>query len=178
MGTCSRLATMIDADMLVTHLAALVPPRTQTTIAPAGTPDGSLDKPTGNEVACDLGDRYLLRYLVDSDAALFVPSRKNEALEFAERKTHWVTPTPYSPEEAGAWLAVPSPHLPRRYVLLLDPQEITGTNTYNNKPYEIRGPRWVRMGGGIEYILPNGFPWDAIVAIGVAAGDKWPLLVT
>lgn len=142
--------------------------RGKTTIAPAGTLDSKLDTPNAAEVASDLGDRYLLRYLVDSDAALFVPKREDEAKRFAENKTHWVTPTPYSPEEAVAWLAVPSPHLPRRYVLLLDPNKITTP---------ILGPRWVRMGGGIEYILPNGFPWDAIVDVGIPSG-RWPLLVT
>jgi hypothetical protein len=66
------------------------------------------------------------------------------------------------------WFALPAPDHLRRYVVLLKPEEIN----------EIWGPWWVRMGGGIEYYLPEGFPWDAIVDMGAAPSTNWPLLVT
>ena len=67
----------------------------------------------------------------------------------------FVTPTPYSPEETVSWLALPSPSQPRPYVLLLDPAQLQ----------DVYGPRWVHMGGGIEYILNTGFPPNAIARI-------------
>lgn len=162
MGTCSRVATIIDADMIVL--------KHKRTIFSLGTSDDILKNHTrtGHDVATELGNRYLLKYLVDSDAALFVPGRENDLDDFLQKNRHYVTPTPYSPEEAASWLVVPSPHLPRRYVLLLDPENIQ----------EIWGPRWIRMGGGIEYIVPKGIlTRDHIVDVGLPAG-KWPLLVT
>ena len=154
MGTCSRLATMIDADMLARH---------GTRIALPGTPDSKLHPRSPKRVAQELGKRYLLRYLLPSQLKLFGPSGP---LIFAG--AYYVTPTPLSPEETVPWLALPDPNQPRPYVLLLKPEKIN----------DILGPRWIRMGGGIEYILPKGFSRDAIVDIGTTTGTKWPLLVT
>lgn len=52
---------------------------------------------------------------------------------------------------AFPWLALTPP--PRTHFLVLDPQQIP----------QIAGPRYVQMGGGVEYILPNGFPATAVV---------------
>lgn len=138
-------------------------------IAPPGTPDTTLTsnpKP-GSGVALELGGRYLLKYLLASQvsnfANLHLPSAPTDF-----PGTHYVTPTPLAPEETVSWLALPAPDQPRPYVLLLKPELI---------PW-ICGPRWVRMGGGIEYILAQGFPLAAIVVIGSAPNTQWPLLVT
>jgi hypothetical protein len=113
------------------------------TIAPSSTPDTSLLKKTGRQVAGELGHRYLLRYLLPHQIGRYTAG---------SAAPHWVTPTAYAPEETISWLALPAPRAPRPYVMLLKPEEID----------EIRGPRWVRLGGGIEYYLPNGFPGTAL----------------
>jgi len=152
MGTSSRLATMIDADMLARHGVSIAPP---------GTPDNSLVRKTGILVSWELGGRFLLRYLLSSQLASLVTSA------FLNRP-HYVTPTPFSAEETIAWLALPSPNQPRPYVVLLKPASIP----------TIWGPRWVHLGGGIEYVLPNGFQQSDMVDVGTAPGTSWPLLVT
>ena len=121
------------------------------TITPAPTPDAAVPLKNGKAVFDELGGRFLLRYLVPAQI---------EAFRAGDEGVHWVTPTPYSPEETIPWLALPALGKPRRHVLVLDPRKIE----------TIRGPRWVRLGGGIEYILPNGFPREALVL-------PWPLEV-
>jgi hypothetical protein len=44
--------------------------------------------------------------------------------------------------------------------MLLNPAEVD----------EIQGPRWVRAGSGIEYVLPNGFPSSAVLL-------GWPIQI-
>jgi len=55
--------------------------------------------------------------------------------------------------------------MPRVLVMLLDPSKID----------EIKGPRWVRFGNGIEYLLPKGFLSEALVP---PPPRWWPLQVT
>ena len=150
MGTSSRLATMLDADMLLRHGVTIFPPN---------TPDDSLPVKFGSTVAEEIGDRYLMRYLL--------PTQLRDYLQGSTDREHYVTPTPYSPEETVRWLALPGANIQRAYVLLLKPGEIES----------IKGPRWVHMGGGIEYLLPKGFKRDAIVDIGTAMGSKWAIEV-
>jgi hypothetical protein len=113
-------------------------------IASRDTPDSQLKRRSGADVATELGNRYLLRYLLAHQLGQF----RN-----GSSRKHYVTPTPYSAEETISWLALPQPTEPRTYVMLLDPARIS----------VILGPRWVRLGKGIEYVLPDGFPQDAIV---------------
>jgi hypothetical protein len=105
---------------------------------------------SGAAVAAHLGSRYLLRYLM-----------RNQYRNFAAGSStlNFVTPTPYSPTETLAWLALPSP-VRRDFVLFLNPAMIK----------DIRGPRRVLLGGGIEFLLPAGFPASALVA-------GWPVPV-
>lgn len=160
MGTSSRLATMLDADMLARN--------GRTRIAPPGTPQSRLSIRTANRVAWELGGRYLLRYLLPYHLQSYFNGGPDSLQAFLNMG-HYVTPTPFSPEETVPWLALPAPDQPRPYVLLLKPERITT---------RILGPRWVRMGGGIEYILPDGFNQSAIVHIGTTTPSQWPLLVT
>lgn len=141
MGTCSFLATTLDEEMF--HRTV---PLFSTSIASATTSvsDPSYSK-NGWQVTYELGGRYLLRYLLGHQTNKFLNG---------SNQTHWVTPTPYRAQATISWLALPKPKRPRNFVLLLDPQEIE----------KIWGPRWVRFGHGIEYILPDGFPADAVVA--------------
>jgi hypothetical protein len=98
-------------------------------------------------VASELGDRLLLRYLL--------PSQLGQFSTGSQGRKHWVTPTPYAPANANTWLALWQPQLLRQYVMLLDPNPID----------LICGPRWIRFGHGIEYVLPQGFPQAALMPV-------------
>jgi hypothetical protein len=141
--TCGRLATTLDEERL-----ALVP----VTPAPFDTTDADLDRWTGADVAQHLGGRLLLRYIVPAQVGHFTDGDAGQ---------HYVTPTAYAPHEAINWLALPAPNVSREYVLVLKPQALD----------VVLGPRVVRFGGGIEYIIPNGFdaaalhfPWEIRVS--------------
>lgn len=116
----------------------------QVWIAPRTTAinDSRLRK-TGQAVRNELGGRYLLRYLLPHQVGVHIEGTQ---------ESQWVTPTPYAPEETVSWLALPAPTQPRTLVLLLKPEMID----------EIWGPRWVRLGQGIEYYLPQGFGRNAL----------------
>jgi hypothetical protein len=139
------LATMLDQEMLeVAH---------SVTIFPRSTADMAMPTKTGVDVSRELGDRYLLRYLLREQVGRFTSGSTDP---------HWVTPTPYSREELTGYLALPNPRKRRTYVLVLDPKKIA----------EIKGPRWVRAGQGIEYLLPMGFPADAVA---FKTGPTWEI---
>lgn len=106
---------------------------------------------SGLAVSAELGERCLLRYLLPHQYNLFT---------MGSASLHYTTPTPYSATETISWLALPNP-ASRDYVLFLDPTKIL----------DICGPRRVRLGKGIEYILPNGFPGSAVLL-------GWPVRVT
>ena len=114
-------------------------------IASARTPDAGLQWRSGPAVAAELGNRFLLRYLAPSQLGSFTSGSMG--------RRHWVTPTPYTPQDASTWLALPNAVNLRTSVMLLDPSKIP----------DIQGPRWVRFGHGIEYLLPKGFPPAALI---------------
>ena len=62
------------------------------------------------QVADEIGGRYLLRYLLPHQVGQF----SNGSAE-----THYVTPTPYAPEETVHYLALPEPDQPRSYAPVL-----------------------------------------------------------
>lgn len=127
-------------------------------IRPASTPIDQL--PTVTDLAGELGGRYLLRYLASGQVG---------RLRGGVGDPQFVTPTPYAPEETISWLALPAPTELREFVLLLQPERLT----------DVVGPKWVWMGGGIEYVLLNGFSADAIVdmAPGSAVPARWEIEV-
>jgi hypothetical protein len=145
LGSSSWLATALDQELLEVVRGIPIAPRT----TPINSPP--LQK-TGRQVSDELGGRYLLRYLL--------PHQIGSHTTGSDRP-HWVTPTPYAPEETVSWLALPAPAQPRTFVMLLDPSKIP----------DIWGPRWVKLGKGIEYYLPRGFPGSALVF-------AWELRVT
>ncbi|HEY8112889.1 MAG TPA: hypothetical protein VII16_08475 [Actinomycetes bacterium] len=102
----------------------------------------------GTNVAEDLGDRYLARYLTSAQVPEFLDGSS---------RGHWVTPTALSPNDVVPWLALYAPMLKRQHLLLINPSKVD----------VIRGPAWIRLGQGIEYYLPHGFPKSAIVDVGV-----------
>ena len=115
-------------------------------IAPVGTPIGHLAMRKGVDVALELAGRPLLRYV---PLELAHETRDSET---------FVCPTPYSVDDLTAFLALPSPKISRDFVIVLDPAKIE----------RIQGPRWCDLGQGIEYVLPNGYGADAIMAPGWA----------
>jgi hypothetical protein len=127
---------MLDQEMIERH---------GTTIAARNVPDALLPAKTGAEVAREVGDRLLLRYLLPEQVGLF---------QVGSSKLTFVTPTAFRPEDTVSYLALPAAGKPRSYVLLLDPRKIDRM---------ILGPRWIRGGRGIEYLLPDGFPVGALV---------------
>lgn len=112
----------------------------------------------GSEISAELGGRLLLRFLRSDQTALFLNGSPG---------AHYVTPTPYTPEQAVFWLTLPDPLVPRTHLLFLDPARI---------PLVI-GPMWVAWNRGIQYILPNGFSEEAIVVPGAPTG-RWAIPVT
>jgi len=128
------LATRLDQKMIEQNCQ----------ISPASVPNDKLPIKSGITVSQELCGRYLVRYLLARDEGRF---------QRGSNERHWVTPTPYSSEDAIMHLALRRTKKERRSTLLLDPVFIP----------EILGPRWVEWGDGIEYILPHGFPARAVV---------------
>lgn len=122
------------------------------TIAARTTPNDALPRKSGAEVANELRGRVLLRYLVGERINSYQPGSP---------QLLYTSPTPFAPSDLSSWLALPSPEIARTFVTMLDPAQI----------HVILGPRWVRRGKGIEYLLPQGYPIEAIIL-------GWPIPVT
>jgi hypothetical protein len=131
MGTSSWLATLLDLEML------------RSVLQDAHLSVAALPSKTGREVAKELGGRYLIRYVLTSQVGRY---------RTGSTERHWVTPTPYGPEEIVSWLALPDPTSIRRFAMILDPNVIP----------QIQGPKRILGGQGIEYFLPRGFPASAV----------------
>jgi hypothetical protein len=149
-----RLAYMLDSRMLRNNVLTDACPGQQ--IAPFGTEKASLAQKTGHEVSVELGGRYLITYLL--------PWQVGTLLHGADHLVYF-TPTVLSRTEIG-YLATPSTHIIRTHALLLDPNKLPSG-------YTVLGPRLIDMGGGIEYLLPNGFPREALVNIGAEPDTIW-----
>ncbi|MEV0413941.1 hypothetical protein AB0I68_24810 [Streptomyces sp. NPDC050448] len=98
-----------------------------------------------DEVAAELGRRYLLHYVHES--------RRGCLARDGGLSACYATPTPYSPEEASQYLALPVPENLRRTVFYIDLSLI-------KRP--IRGPAREPLGGGVQYYLPQGCDRAAI----------------
>ena len=104
-STSSWLATWLDVDLLISRGATISRPlRTGSTLPPS--------RP-GFEIAVELGERKLIRFLL--------PDQVGQFRAGTTRQT-FVTPTPYAPHEAGAWLMLPSGEIPRPYDLIWTPR--------------------------------------------------------
>jgi hypothetical protein len=129
------LARTLDQEMLE---------RAGVSIHSAITPDVALPIRRGDEVSLELGGRLLVRYMLRRQLGLFAGGSSDK---------HYVTPTPLSQSDAPSFLALPVVAERRSFAMLVDPREID----------EIQGPRWVRGGNGIEYLLPSGFRPSAVL---------------
>lgn len=143
------LATRLDGEMLRRNGANILPP-----LQPEQN-EGDVPRRPGTAVARELGNRYLMRYVLANDERYLQSSRKA-----------YVTPTLYSEHEAVDYLVLPPPFEARPFVVLLDPALI---------PW-IKGPLEAAYGGGIQYILPDGYTIDAVIVPG-APGAHWLLPV-
>jgi hypothetical protein len=135
----SWMATLLDQEQI--ERANPIAPRSQSVLL---MPDRS-----GVEVSAEIGGRFLVRYLAESQVSAFQSGSTD--------RDHWVTTTAISPSDVVSWLALFAPRVQRKHALILDPSKIA----------TIRGPAWIRLGQGIEYYLPAGFPQDAICGVGV-----------
>ncbi len=137
MASASVLATNLDEHMLLSRSVHIFPSTTSNA-------ELESNRKQGKQVTEEIGGRLLLRYLLGSQTRVFGAGS-------ADR--HFVTPTPYAPEDTVPFLALPRPASKREFVILLRPEEINW----------ILGPRWILGGLGIEYILPEGFPRSALL---------------
>jgi len=101
------LATYLDYQMLET--AGVVVDRQRR----AGMPDLPLRR--GADVAKELAGRFLLHDVTSANVGRYRPGRADRC---------FVTPTPLSPADTGAWLALPGANIPREFVVLLQPEAI------------------------------------------------------
>ena len=130
-----RLATVLDQEMIEGRGG---------TIAARSIADAALPPRSGADVAAELQGRFLVRYMLRSQVGDYGGGSTDK---------HWVTPTPLCTREIPSFLTIPNPLGRRTHAMLLDPAAIT----------EILGPRWVRGGTGIEYLLPKGVPAAAVL---------------
>ena len=157
MGTSSYLATFSDARMIELPRPPGAP---LTKIYHPGTPLVQMPPFQGNTLKTQLGGRYLVRYLRGDQVGNLVNGI---------RTRQYVSPTPYSPGEAVKWLALPRPNCPPKFVLLLITDHLRN----------IRGPRYVLLGGGIEYILEDGFDKNALVSVSADPSNqpRWEISI-
>ena len=157
MGTASYLATVSDARMIELPRPPGAP---FTKIYRPGTPLVRMPLFQGNTLKTQLGGRYLFRYLRGDQVG---------KLGNGIRTRQYVSPTPYSPGEAVKWLALPRPNFPPTFAIFLIPDCLRN----------IRGPRYVLLGGGIEYILEDGFDKNAIVSVSADPSNqpRWEISI-
>ena len=138
------LAVSLDAEMLGRHSVVIYPPWTHNSALPKCV-----------DLAAEVGDRYLLKYVRTDDRTRY--SKFSGISHFPG--VHYLTPTAICRGELVAALNLPPLPAPR-FALILDPAKLDAV-----------GPRQVRGGKGVEYVLLNGFPVDAMVEPG------WPVSV-
>jgi hypothetical protein len=124
------------------------------TIFPSRTPDSLL--PSCTDLVSQLGRRYLIKYVRKPDRYRY--SVLSKVSHFSG--VHYLTPTALCPDTIEAALRLPPFKIPQ-YALILDPSRLSAC-----------GPREIRGGKAVEYVLPNGYGVDAIVPPG------WPQAIS
>lgn len=140
----TRLALTLDEEMLGKH---------GTPVASPWTADADL--PLAKSLVTDLGDRFLIKYIRHNDRTRY--SAPFSGITHYPG-VHYLSPTPLCRDELISALNLPAPLPPPRHALILDPAQLTA-----------HGPRKIRSGQGVEYVLLSGFPATAIVPPG------WPV---
>jgi hypothetical protein len=134
----SWLATFQDERTIGTAGAAVEPRTTLLTALP---------EVSGVDVATMLGGRLLLRYFPQQQLGVF---------KSGTAASVYATPTAMPVADLADCLGLPNPKLKREWAMLLDPAQIP----------VLKGPHWISLGEGIEFLLHNGFPQNAIVDVG------------
>lgn len=135
MDAVTALAVQLDIAMLQNQ---------GVDIASEDTPDD--DVPYCNP-ADHLGHRLLIKYVRADEADKF--NKLTGVSHFSGR--HYLTPTPIACRDLMRVLALPPTKRPQ-WALLLRPDRLTS----------VRGPRRIKHGFGVEYILEDGFSSDAM----------------
>jgi hypothetical protein len=138
----AHIATMLDQERIESFRRLPIGGRT------ARVED--MPERPGTEVASEIGDRYLLRYLMKGQLSDFACHGPNSGSAFT--RPHWLTPTPIPKADVTSWLALFAPSDERDYVLVIDPARLTS----------VQGPAWIRLGSGIEYYT-SSVPLNAII---------------
>jgi hypothetical protein len=133
----SRLATVLDEELIAANGGVIVP---------GTTPENAMPLRTGAAVSAEIGGRLLVRYMLRNQVGKFTNGTTDRT---------FVTPTPLSVRDVGSYLALPQVLHPRRWAMLIDPKLVD----------QVKGPRRVRGGAGIEYWFPNGFPPEALTTV-------------
>jgi hypothetical protein len=142
MSHATQLAITLDEEMLN---------RNGVNVSPPNTVDDDL--PLAVNIRAQIGGRFLMKYLRSGDRARF--SVISQTKYFGG--LHWVTPTPLCTANVVEVLCLPTSLPAPSYALILDPDKV-----------EAYGPRRIRGGRAVEYLLKKGFPLDAIVQ------PQWP----
>ncbi len=142
MPHATQLAITLDEEMLMRNGVHVFPPNTKDD-----------DLPQAVDIRAQIGGRFLMKYLRSGDRARFSVISKAKHFD----GLHWVTPTPLCTANVVEALALPTSLPAPSYALILDPDKVVAY-----------GPRRIRGGRAVEYLLKNGFPLDAIVE------PQWP----
>jgi hypothetical protein len=143
MEAVSRLAAYLDVQMLL---------RRGVKIHDEIVADEDL--PVCADAAAELGGRFLIKYLRAHEE-----SRYNTLAGVAFFDgPHWFTPASLAGKDLRVALNLPPADRPQR-ALLLQPELLP----------DVRGPRRIAGGIGVEYVVLNGFPAEAIVP------PRWPM---
>ncbi len=134
----SAIAVHLDAEMLL---------RRGVSVASATTPESSL--PAISDPDRHFAGRLLVRYLRKGDLAQVTDT-------VWQNRAHSLTITPLCKDTLRRYLNLPSSLPPPTHALLVDPLLLPA----------IRGPRYVRLGFSVEYVVPS-LPDTAIV------GPRW-----
>ena len=141
MNHAAQLALMLDEEMLRLHAVA---------VSGSHVPIHAL--PMAPNLASQLCNRYLIKYVRKDERVRYSPPLSGITTYTG---IHYVTITAICSDELVSMLGLP-PLPPPKYALILNPAQVTA-----------HGPRRVPGGRGIEYVLLNGFPSNAVI-------DGWP----
>jgi hypothetical protein len=142
MPHATQLAITLDEEMLIRNGVDVLPPNTHND-----------DLPVAVDVSEQIGGRFLMKYLRSGDHKRFSVISKKTYFD----GPHWLTPTPLCTANLVGALALPTDLETPSYALILDPKKIVAY-----------GPRRVRGGRAVEYLVKDGFALDAIVE------PRWP----
>lgn len=140
--SATRLAVDLDTRMLFSRSVPIADEMT-----------ADVDLRVCTDLAVELGGRLLVMYIRDAKAKELFNLSPGSVLP----GMHYATPTPIAAADLSSALNLPPLPKPRRS-LLLDPGALT----------DVRGPRRIAGGFGLEYIIFGGLARDAIALPGWA----------